>query len=529
MITGQLEGLKVVSAYEMAQIEAAAYAEGASEQTFVENAGKAIAKVVENFIEDFDLPKIVTLLAGKGNNGADAYSAGTQLIERGFKVTAIHLYPLDNCAPLCKLMYEKFRSQGGIVRHIDAEGFSLFEPEGIILDGLVGTGFKGKAERELALAIENANRSGRPILAIDIPSGLNGTTGVVETVAIKATETIFLGLAKSGFFLKEGWDHVGVLRHADFGLGQKYIAEAKAVGFLLNESALPQQFPSIKRTRHKYEAGYVLAIAGSSGMPGAALLCSYAALRSGAGMVRLFHPCGMEAELSGAPYELIRQGWNGKDLHLICNEAKRAKAMLIGPGIGRTKHAKKMLQSILCNIDLPMVIDADALFFLSEDSSWKLPKGSVLTPHRGEMGLLLPSNKEDKPYHSLCQEFAERNDVTLVLKGAPTFVFHPGTVPLILTRGDPGMATAGSGDVLTGVIAALIAQGFSPRNAAAVGVYLHGVSGETAARALTSYCMAASDLIDFLPEAFSFLFPHEFFLPKVNRRQSSRNHTDHSS
>jgi hydroxyethylthiazole kinase-like uncharacterized protein yjeF len=506
MAAGQLEGLKVVSAHEMAQIEAAAYAEGASEQDFMQRAGKAIAKIVENFIEDRDLPKTVTLFVGKGNNGGDAYAAGAELMECGFKATAMHLYPFESCSSLCKRMYEKFCSRGGVVRHIHAEGLVHFEPEGVILDGLVGTGFKGKAERELALAIENANRSGLPILAIDIPSGLNGTTGDVETVAIQATETIFLGLPKSGFFLKGGWDHVGVLRDADFGLAQKYIAEAKAMGFLLNESALPQQFPPIKRTRHKYEAGYVLAIAGSSGMPGAALLCSYAALRSGAGMVRLFHPCGMEAELSGAPYELIRQGWNGKDLRLICNEAKRAKAMLIGPGIGREKQAKKMLQSILCNIDLPMVIDADALFFLSGNPSWKLPKQSVLTPHRGEMDLLLSKawteNKEDKPYPSLCQEYAERNNVTIVLKGAPTFIFHPGTAPLILTRGDPGMATAGSGDVLTGVIAALIAQGLSPRNAAAVGVHLHGVSGEAAAHALTSYCMTASDLIDFLPEAF---------------------------
>ncbi len=502
-----LEGLKVVSAHEMAQIEGIAYAEGASEQTFMENAGDAVANAVENFIEENALAKTATLLVGKGNNGGDAYAAGAKLIERGFKTTALHIYSLDKCGPLCKTMYEKFRSRGGIVRHVHDEPSFHFEPEGVVLDGLVGTGFKGKAEGVLALAIEAANRCGLPILAIDIPSGLNGTTGKVETVAIKATETIFLGLPKSGFFLQDGWDHVGILRYATFGLGKKYIAAAKAVAYLFNEETLPEQLPPIKRTRHKYQAGYVLAIAGSPEMPGAALLSSYAALRSGAGIVRLYHPCGMEAELSGAPFELIRQGWNGKDLRMLRKEAARAKAMLIGPGIGRTKQAKRMVRTLLDRIDLPMVIDADALFFLAEHPSWKLPKGSVLTPHRGEMDLLLSNvsftKKGETSYLELCQAYAEAKNATVVLKGAPTFIFHPGAAPLIITRGDPGMATAGSGDVLTGVIAAMLAQGLDSRHAAAIAVYLHGVSGEAAARSLTSYCMTASDLIDFLPEGFS--------------------------
>jgi hydroxyethylthiazole kinase-like uncharacterized protein yjeF len=505
MTAGSLEGLKVVSADQMAQIEEIAYAEGASEQTFMENAGEAIADAVKNFIEANDLPKTVTLLVGKGNNGGDAYAAGAKLIQRGFNTTALAIYPLDSCGLLCKAMHEKFRSCGGIIGHTQKEQSFHFEPEGVILDGLVGTGFKGKAEGVLALAIESANRSGLPIIAIDIPSGLDGTTGAVETVAIKATETIFLGLPKSGFFLKEGWDHVGVLRYASFGLGEKYIVAAKPIASLLNEEQLLKILPPIKRTRHKYQAGYVLSFAGSPGMPGAALLASYAALRSGAGIVRLFHPCGMEGELSATPFELIRQGWNGKDLSLIRREAARAKAILIGPGIGRTKNAKHMLKSLLENIALPIVIDADALFFLAEHPSWKLPQGAVLTPHRGEMDLLLSkfsSKNKAKTDQELYQAYAEEKNATVVLKGAPTFVFHPGTTPLIITRGDPGLATAGSGDVLTGIIAALLAQGLDPRSAAAVAVYLHGLSGEAAAQSLTSYCMTASDLIDFLPDAF---------------------------
>ena len=502
-----LEGLKVVTAHEMARIEEIAYAEGASEQTFVENAGEAIAEAVIDFIELYDLPKIVTILAGKGNNGADAYAAGAKLIGLGCQVIALHIYPVDSFGPLCKTMSEKFRAKGGTLRYAHDKKTLCFEPEGIILAGLVGTGFRGKAEDVLALAIERANQSGLPIIAIDIPSGLNASTGDVLSVAIHATETIFLGLPKSGFFLKEGWDHVGQLRYADFGLEQKYIAKAQPIAYFLNEEIIAQLFPRIKRSRHKYEAGYVIAIAGSPGMPGAALLASKAALHSGAGIVRLFHAPGMEAALSGAPFELIRQSWDAKDVALIQEEAIRAKALLIGPGLGRTKSVEKMIQKIFCDIDLPMVIDADALYFLSKNASWKVPKGSVLTPHRGEMNLLLANYKqkkgEQKSFLELCQAFAELKKTTIVLKGAPTFIFHPGAPPLVVTRGDPGMATAGSGDVLTGMIAAMIAQGLEARRAAALAVTLHGISGEIAAQSLTSYCMTSSDLIDFLPRAFA--------------------------
>lgn len=504
MNTIPLEGFKIVTAQEMARIESMACVKGASEQKFMENAGEAIAQATENYILTHHRQKIVTLLVGKGNNGGDAYAAGVRLIDRGFKVAALHIYSFDKCSPLCQTMHEKFRSRGGTVHHVHNEQLFHFISEGIILDGLVGTGFQGKAESMLALAIECANRSKLPILAIDIPSGVNGNTGEVATVAIQATETIFLELPKSGFFLKQGWDHVGKLRYASFGLGEKYIAAAKPVAYLLNEKIVGELLPSIQRSRHKYQAGYVLAIAGSQGMPGAALLASYAALRAGAGIVRLFHPSGMEAELSGAPFELIRQGWDGKKLDPIKAQVKRAKAMLVGPGIGRTKHAEKMLKNLLSSIKLPMVIDADALFFLATNPSWKLTPNSVLTPHRGEMELLLSSlkKKKDKSDLELCQTYTEENKTTLVLKGAPNFLFHPGTPPLVIGRGDPGMATAGSGDVLTGVIAALIAQGLDARRAATLAVYLHGLSGEAAAASLTSYCVTSSDLIDFLPDAF---------------------------
>lgn len=232
MDTPPLEGMKIVDAHEMARIEGLACSQGASEQAFMEHAGAAIAEIVQEFLEDRHLSKTVTLLVGKGNNGGDAYAAGIKLIERGVKTKALHIYSLDTCGPLCKTMYDKFRSIGGEIFHVHNESAFHFQSDGIILDGLVGTGFRGKADGILSTAIEKANQSGLPIIAIDIPSGLNGSTGEVGTVAIHAAQTIFLGLPKIGFFLKNGWEHVGTLKYASFGLQEKYIAEAKA-------SALP--------------------------------------------------------------------------------------------------------------------------------------------------------------------------------------------------------------------------------------------------------------------------------------------------
>ncbi len=505
-----LEGQKVIAAGEMARIEKLAYAEGASEVEFMEKAGEGIAKAAEDFIASHNLDKQVVLLAGKGNNGGDAYVAGRHLVSKGFSVIAFHLDPLDSCGPLCKKQSEQFKSAGGKCHLIEKGKEIPFPKSGIILDGIVGTGFKGKAEGVMAHAIEQANHSCLPILAIDIPSGVNGNTGAVEGVAIQAEQTIYLGLPKLGFYIGEGWNHVGELVHVDFGLAQKFVEQAEGKAYLLDEENLHCLFPPLKRNRHKYDAGYVLAVAGSSGLGGAALLSSFAALRSGAGIIRLFYPEEMEEELGRAPLELVKEAWDFQNFARIYKECKRARSMLIGPGLGRSKETEKMLKKLLANLPLPCVIDADALFFLSKHLSWELPEHTILTPHRKEMERLLAfksnSYMDDISFHTLCQKFAEQKKVTIVLKGGPTFVFHPGTLPMIITRGTPGLATAGTGDVLTGVIAALLAQRMDARSAAIAGSALHGMAGEIASFQKTPYCMVASDVIDNLPEAFYQVF-----------------------
>jgi ADP-dependent NAD(P)H-hydrate dehydratase / NAD(P)H-hydrate epimerase len=496
-----LEGLPVVTAQEMTRVENIAYADGASEQHFMENAGDSIAEITEDFVESHQLQRKVSLIAGKGNNGGDAFASGLSLLDKGFSVSAWHIYPPDVCSPLCQQMLKRFQKKGGTVHPVDEERPFIFHPDGVILDGLVGTGFKGKAEGILAKAIEHINRSHLPVLAIDIPSGVNGATGAVESVAIHATQTIYLEFPKLGFFLKEGWNHVGQLVRGTFGLEEKYRQKAKPSAYLFDTNTLGNLLPPIKRNRHKYEAGYVLGFAGSKSMPGAALLSSFSALMSGAGIVRLFHPKNMDAELSAAPYELIKEQWDGKALQRIKMESERAKALFVGPGMGRTKATELAVKTLLANSMLPMVLDADALYFLAQNPQWVLPDSSILTPHHGEMHTLLATfnTKSSDPI----QAYVNHKQATVVLKGAPTFIYHPKTAPLIVARGDPGMATAGSGDVLTGMIAAMLAQGLEPQAAACAAVSLHAIAGEIAADSFTSYSVTASKIMECIPDAFS--------------------------
>ncbi len=470
-------GPKVVSAAEMSRIDRLAVQSGCSEERFIEEAGRKVANAAMEF------PKSqVTLLVGKGNKGADAYAAGILLAEEGYKVYALSLFPPDACSKWNRKFGERFSKKGNIRRVWNGEEIAF--GEGWIIDGMLGTGFKGKAEGIIETAIRMANDSKKRILAIDIPTGLDGTTGEVQGVAITADLTVSLGLAKIGCFLREGWNHTGRLRVEDFGLPQKVILQVREIAYLPCAAKLP--LPKLVRNRHKYQAGYVVGFSGSNGMRGAPKMAGLAALRAGAGIVRIFH----KEEIGEAPMELICQKWNEKSWR---RELARASAVFAGPGLGST-HFGWMKK-----IDRPIVLDADAL-----QEGVKFPSQAVLTPHRGEMLRLLGlrSAPQEEEFLARCQKFSERNRVVLVLKGGPTFLFAQGFSPLIVPRGDPGMATAGAGDVLTGIIAGLLAQGLSCYEAAATGVYLHAVAGEKAAREKSSYGLIARDLIEFLPNAF---------------------------
>ena len=491
--------MKVVTPAEMARIEKLAYEDGADEEAFMEAAGIGVAKAVRAFVDWQECGESVTLLVGKGNNGGDAYAAGFHLIGLGCKVQAIQVAPIDSCSDLCQLNHQRFVAAGGKIQEP-----ADFNDADVIVDGLFGTGFQGKVEGAYAAVINAANESGLPTLAIDIPSGLNGETGEASEFTIQADGTISLGLPKLGLFLQDGPNIIGQLRHVDFGLDKQHVEAAEARMELMRKRGVESLLPPLMPNRHKYQAGHVVGLAGSPGMPGAAMIGALAALRSGAGIVRVAHPSGMEVELAGAPFEMIRIPYNQGEASTVLEALNKADAVFVGPGMGTGSHSLELLTQVIPALESPCVLDADALNVLASEKL-KLPKGAILTPHMGEMHRLLGlAEKEELGLGFLdrIQAFVDQHEVYVVLKGYPTIVFHPRGVPKALLGGDPGMATAGVGDALTGVMTALLAQGLKPIDSALLAVYLHNWAGEAAAHSQTSYSLIATDLIEALPEAF---------------------------
>lgn len=475
----------VVTSQEMHRIEQLAVKEGESEEAFMAEAGRVIAAAAFDWIEKGKLSKRVALLVGKGNNGGDAYAAGVHLLQKGIQVRALSLYPPKECSKLNQKFHSLFLQSQGIFEHISEGNDFSFEGDGLILDGFLGTGFKGEVEMQMGAAIDRANASRIPILAIDIPSGLNGTSGEAGRHAIFAHETISLGLLKSGFFLRSGWNHVGRLRLGDFGLPARFVKQAQALAQVPQEGSLHPLLPAIVRNRHKYQAGYVVGFSGSKIFKGAPKLAGLSALRSGAGIVRVFH----WDEIGETPYSLICQKWNQKEWN---EELKRAGALFLGPGIGKSVAMRSFIKKEIKKWKQPMVIDADAI-----QDGIDYPEGAVLTPHRGEVLRLLKISKEiaEEELLARCQKWASKTKCVLILKGAPTWIFSEKNLPVIVPRGDPGMAKAGTGDVLTGIIAALLAQRAPPLSAAVLGVSVHAAAGELAAQKRTSYGVIAEDLI----------------------------------
>src|ERR1700733_3206338 len=237
--------MKVVSSKQMADLEEKAYHNGASEEAFMEKAGKGIAEATDCFINRHKLSKNILLLCGKGNNGGDAYVAGIYLLKKSYHVTAFQVTSIEQASPLCKKNHKRFLASGGQSHEINQSKEMILPTEGVILDALFGTGFKGSLKEPFASVIHQANNSSLPIIAIDIPSGLCGDSGIVEGEAIKAKETFFLGLPKLGFFLQDGWNHVGKLRHVDFGLPKQLVDELETDITMIISDSMKSLLPPI--------------------------------------------------------------------------------------------------------------------------------------------------------------------------------------------------------------------------------------------------------------------------------------------
>lgn len=493
---------KVTTAYSVVEVERKAIAEQVSRgEEFMKNAATGIFEIVARFMMGRKCNSHLYMVCGKGNNAGDAYTVGSMFLrEGGVEVTAYQFFPLKECSDLCKLHAAKFTKAGGKINFVKSIQDVEFEDDCVILDGLFGSGFKGKVEGLVGEGILKVNHCQNPVIAIDISSGVPGDTGVVEGPAIIADMTICLGTVKIGHLYNQGFEYTGELHRVDFGISQHYIDAIEPFGYLINPAVIKYNYPRHKRTANKYEVGKVGIVGGSRDMPGAPILSAKGALRSGAGMVHLFHPPGLGAEFSQLPPEVLRSEIALDNLQKFSDEMSRTKALLIGPGLGRTEHISELLEKVYETANCPLVIDGDALFYFESSHS----KPAVLTPHRGELTRLLSVEKgiSDLDLLNLAEEFAKKHNVVLVCKGAPTTLVFPSRSKLIIMHGNVGMASGGVGDVLAGIIASIAAQGKNIEEAAILGATLHALAGDLAKETKSIQSMTASDLIEAIPSLF---------------------------
>ena len=419
----------------------------------------------------------IVIVCGKGNNAGDGYVLGRFAHAAGLTVTLLSAVDAEQLGGDARLAYEDFKSSGGQVHDFAPE---LLGQGDVIVDALLGTGLKGGVREDLGRVIERINLSGRPVFAIDVPSGLDSDTGIPLGHTVRADCTItFVGL-KTGLFIGDGPEYTGTVYFDDLEIAAPPASEFKPGLERIVDSEIQRALPRRARAAHKGNFGRVLIIGSGSGMPGATRLSGEACLRVGAGLVTVaVAPENVAAISSGRPELICLALTNVSDLE---EALERAEIIAIGPGLGRTQWASDALQAVLAT-DKPLVVDADALNLIAEAGvpprhNW------ILTPHPGEAGRLLDISTEEIQADRLSalDRLVARYGGTVVLKGAGTVVGTKGRIPALCERGNPGMASAGTGDVLTGAVAGILAQCRDTWLAARVGVLVHAMAGDAAAR-----------------------------------------------
>jgi len=508
--------LKVATAAEMRRIDRAALETyGLPGAVLMENAGLRVVGEIRRRLRGLAGRRVV-VLAGPGNNGGDGFVIARHLRQAGAFVrvyrlpgtkddtgeTAVNLAVLDRMG-LSVLSAHDEVNRTGLAQELAGAD--------TVVDALLGTGLRGKPEAAFARLIEEVNARARTVIAVDVPSGLDADTGAVRSSCIRATSTVTFALPKPGLLLYPGADYVGDLVVADISIPS---ALTEGIELSLTTPTLVQRLLPVRgRDTHKGDYGRTLVIAGARGYVGAAVLAATGALRIGSGLVTLALPASLQATAAGKLTEVMTQGLSettagalsGTAFPAIAELAAAARALAVGPGLTTQPETVGLIRRIVTELAGPKVLDADALNAIAADISVlreaKAPV--ILTPHGGEMARLLGCTASEVQADRLgvARRAARDWQAIVVLKGARTIIAAPGGETYINPTGNPGMATGGSGDVLTGIIAGLLAQGLEPLPATVAGVYLHGCAGDRAAAARGEMGLAAGDLPDELPSA----------------------------
>jgi hydroxyethylthiazole kinase-like uncharacterized protein yjeF len=441
--------------------------------TLMKRAGEA---ALRNLRARYPLAHRIVIACGGGNNGGDGYVLARFAHAAGLTVTVLSVSGPQALKAEARQAYEDLRASSVRVHPFAA---SLLAHGEVAVDALLGTGLKGTLRPEYVEAIHALNTSGRPVFSLDVPSGLDADAGVALGEAVRADCTVtFVGL-KTGLLVGDGPEYTGTVFFDDLELNpvpQQF--EPRLTRIVDGEIRLA--LPRRPRAAHKGDFGSVLIVGSGSGMPGAVRLAGEACLRAGAGLTTVaVAPENVAAIASGRP-ELICIALSGEAA--LADALARADVVAIGPGLGRSSWARAALDAVLA-ADKPLVVDADALNLLAE-TSVRPRRDWILTPHPGEASRLLGVTTQEIQHDRLTalDQLLERFEGTIVLKGAGTLVGARGRTPGVCERGNPGMASAGTGDVLTGAIAGILAQCRDPWAAARVGVLVHAMAGDAAAR-----------------------------------------------
>jgi hydroxyethylthiazole kinase-like uncharacterized protein yjeF len=473
---------------------------------------RASVAAVEWLNDIFDTTTKFIVVCGLGNNGGDGLAIARLLLEKKYIVSTIVLNYSENQSPDFKVNYERLI---GITNILNVSNFDSFSHEfvvhsnTVVIDSIFGSGLNKPIDSWLGQVVELINNRKNQIVSIDIPTGLyadklNGKRDFI----VKANYTISFQFPKLSFMFPENADAIGVFSILDIGLSDEYITKTPSPYYFSTKSIIQSFLRARSTAANKGTFGHALIVAGCYGKMGAAVLSAKACLRTGAGLVTAHIPkCGYEIMQTSIP-EIMAEV--DAEQNYITDSIKLDKysAVGIGPGIGLEQQTQNCLKLIIQNASQPIVFDADAINCLAENKTWLafLPANSILTPHPKEFERLVGRQENSERRLEEQRAFSRKHQVIVVLKGAHTSISLPNGDVFFNSTGNSGMATAGSGDVLTGVITSLLAQGYAPHEAAILGVYIHGLAGDFAAKKISKEAMIASDIIENISESYLFLY-----------------------
>lgn len=478
--------------------------EGITSEALMERAATKVFNEIHHRLKAADLP--IKIFCGVGNNGGDGLVIGRLLIEHGYKVSIYVINYSENRSRDFLANYEKIKqvSNPWPILLIENEDLPDLNEKDFVVDAIFGIGLNRPLDKWVGKLVKDINSSGAFILSVDMPSGLfSDKIPSEEEAVIKANFTLTFQAPKLIFYLPEAAEYVGALRVLDIGLDREFLDQAPIVARLIEKKEAKAMFVSRKKYSHKGNYGHALIIGGSYGKIGSISLTATAALRTGAGLVSIYAPkCGYQILQTVLPEAMVITDKAENELQEIKLEIE-PDIICFGMGAGTSPKTIEAFKSLLKRTKNPMVIDADGLNILSKEKDLIkfIPENSVLTPHPKELERLI--GKWDDDFHKveLTKKFTETNNLILVIKGAHSITIS-GDNLYINNTGNPGMATAGAGDVLSGVIASLISQEYDPLIAAVFGVHLHGRAGDLAAEELSFQGMIAGDIASNVGAAF---------------------------